>query len=113
MTRRVEVVALKSPTLPPATTTNCLFLGDENFAIVDPASPWQDEQNRLTQKVRARASEGFFPSRILLTHHHHDHIGGVNALRDTFGLQVIAHPRTAELLSGRIEVDGFLEEGDV
>jgi ribonuclease/clavin/mitogillin len=109
----VESLALKSPTLPPATTTNCYFLGDQDFAIVDPASPWPDQQARLLEALGALSKEGRKAGFILLTHHHWDHVAGVQALRLETGLPVVAHPRTAELLAPGIVVDRFLEEGDV
>jgi glyoxylase-like metal-dependent hydrolase (beta-lactamase superfamily II) len=112
MNSGVEVLALRSPTLPPATTTNCYFLGDQDFAIVDPASPWLEEQERLLGHLEALKSRGRRPACILLTHHHYDHVAGVTALREATALPVVAHPRTAELLAERIPVDRTLEEGD-
>ena len=112
MRSSVEVLALKSPTLPPATTTNCYFLGDKDFAIVDPASPWEEQQQCLLDALEERARLGRTAASILLTHHHNDHVGGVNALRAETGLPVFAHPRTAELLAGQIAIDGVLNEGD-
>ena len=112
MRSSVEVLALKSPTLPPATTTNCYFLGDVDMAVVDPASPWKEQQQCLLDTLEKMARVGRAASCILLTHHHHDHVGGVNALRAATGLPVFAHPRTAELLAGDIQVDGLLNEGD-
>ena len=80
---------------------------------MDPASPWPQEQERLLAVVEKRAEAGVHPSCIVLTHHHHDHVGGVMALKQQTGLRVLAHPRTAELLAGSVEVDDFLGEGDV
>lgn len=75
------VLPVRTPTLPPATHTNVYRLGD---TVVDPASPDPDEQAR----VRAWAGP---VRRILLTHHHHDHIGGVAALVAATGAEVWAH----------------------
>lgn len=113
MKRCVERVALKSPTLPPATTTNCLLLGHKEYAIVDPASPWKEEQERLLAVVQQRLEEGIKPACIALTHHHHDHVGGVMALKEQIEVPVVAHSRTAKLLAGKVEVDHFLNDGDV
>lgn len=78
----IEVLPVRTPTLPPATHTNCYRVGR---TIIDPASPWPEEQARL----RAWAGD---VERILLTHHHHDHVGGVEALRAATGAPVCAHP---------------------
>jgi ribonuclease/clavin/mitogillin len=108
----VTSLPLKSPTLPPATTTNCYFLGDQDFAIVDPASPWPDEQARLLAAIDARRKLGQNPGFILLTHHHWDHVAGVQALQAATQLPVVAHARTAELLAPELLVDRFLDTGD-
>ena len=75
------VLPVRTPTLPPATHTNVYRLGD---TVVDPASPEPEEQER----VRAWAGP---VRRILLTHHHADHIGGVDALAASSGAEVWAH----------------------
>lgn len=115
--RSVETVApgvgrieVRTPTLPPATHTNAVLLGRDRLTVVDPASPWPDEQARLVAEL---ASLGTV-ERIVLTHHHADHVGGVEALRAALGdVPVVAHPVTAELLRGEIRVDATLGEGDV
>lgn len=78
----LRVLPVRTPTLPPATHTNTYRLGD---TVIDPASPWPDEQERLRDWL------GGGVRRILLTHHHHDHVGGVEALRDLTGAEVWAH----------------------
>jgi len=108
----VEIIALRTPTLPPATHTNCVLAGREAAVIVDPASPYPDEQERLRLHLEARMAEGVALSRIVLTHHHMDHVGGVEALREAFDVPVAAHALTAELLKGRVRVDEFLADGD-
>jgi glyoxylase-like metal-dependent hydrolase (beta-lactamase superfamily II) len=57
----------------------------------------------------ARADrDGIDVQRILLTHHHFDHVD-VAEYRARFDVPVVAHPRTAELLDGG--VDETLEDG--
>jgi hydroxyacylglutathione hydrolase len=50
---------------------------------------------------------------ILLTHHHGDHVQGVDRYRERFGAPVVAHPWTKEALAGSVEVDRTVDEGDV
>ncbi len=76
-----DVLAVRTPTLPPATHTNCYRLGD---CVIDPASPYPEEQERLRRWAGPIR-------RVLLTHHHHDHIGGVEELVATTGAAVWAH----------------------
>lgn len=98
---RVEV---RSPTLPPATHTNAWVLGAERVTVVDPASPWPEEQEALASALAPLSVE-----RILLTHHHVDHVSGAEDLRARTGAPIVAHPITADLVD--FEVDEFLEEG--
>lgn len=97
--RVVSVLPLLTPTLPPATHTNCYRVGR---TLIDPASPWPEEQARL----HAWAGP---VDRILLTHHHADHVGGVEALRAATGAPVYAH-RDSRL---PFAVDGWLQDEEV
>lgn len=107
----IAVVAVRTPTLPPATHTNTYVVGHDSLAVVDPASPYPEEQQRFVQALRAT---GLAVERILLTHHHHDHVGGVSALQAAFpGLKVWAHERTRQRLEGTIDVDVLLDDNDV
>src|SRR5215213_9140204 len=116
--RRIEFlpgfvcVPLRTPTKPPATTTNCYVVGCRDFVIFDPGSPYEDEQEVLGEFVKELMADGRRPRQIVLTHHHPDHVGGVESLREQFGLNVAAHRLTAEALEGRVRVDQFIEDGD-
>ncbi len=105
----IQVVPLRTPTLPPATHTNCVVLGERQVIIVDPASPYREEQQRLLQWLEAGQREVLA---IWLTHHHLDHIGGVEFLRKELSVPVLAHPTTAQRLAGTVAIDDYLYEGD-
>lgn len=116
--RRVEfqpgvvLFPLPTPTLPPAAYTNCYLLGFEEAVLVDPGSPNTDAIGGLLEALAAAAEQGRRVRAIWLTHHHPDHVGGVEAVRRALGVPVLAHRATAERLAVRgIEVDDFLEDG--
>ena len=54
---------------------------------------------------------------ILLTHHHHDHVVGVEKLAEHFDVPVLAHPACKELVgdvvTGTIDHGDVLETGDL
>jgi len=120
-TRRIEFhpnyicFPVRTPTKPPATHTNCyLIYTSEEILIVDPGSPYEDEQQALGQAVDDLIAEGRTVREIVLTHMHPDHVGGVNALKKYLGEQtkVAAHQLTAEPLTETIRVDRLIEDGD-
>ncbi|MFL5893957.1 MAG: MBL fold metallo-hydrolase [Thermoleophilaceae bacterium] len=53
---------------------------------------------------------GVSVSRLLLTHHHHDHVSEAADAKDRYGLEVVAHPSEAELLGD--VVDRTIEPGE-
>lgn len=92
----VLLVPLRTPTLPPATHTNCYVVGTSDLAVVDPGSPYAEEQERLAALLDELASEGRTVREIWLTHHHRDHTGGLEALHERWRVPVRAHPLTAD-----------------
>lgn len=104
---------VRTPTLPPATHTNCYVVGGDELVVIEPASPYEDEQRDLDDFIDGLVGEGRRVREILLTHHHIDHVGGVNQLRNRLGVPVAAHRITAERLRDTVQVDRFIEDGDV
>lgn len=105
----IRVLALRTPTLPPAAHTNVYLVGPETgpVAVVDPGSPYGDQQAILDEELGKLGI-----ARVLLTHHHGDHVGGATHLATTWNVPIAAHPATARRLAGRVEVTELLDDGD-
>jgi ribonuclease/clavin/mitogillin len=105
----IRVLALRTPTLPPAVHTNVYLVGPEGgpVAVIDPGSPYPEEQAALD-----RALASLPPVAVLLTHHHGDHIGGAAALAERWSVPIVAHAATARRLAGRVSVTELVEDGD-
>jgi glyoxylase-like metal-dependent hydrolase (beta-lactamase superfamily II)/8-oxo-dGTP pyrophosphatase MutT (NUDIX family) len=107
--RGIRLFALRTPTLPPATHTNCYVLGNRELLIVDPGAEDESECERLFSFLSVLASEGMTPTAVFLTHHHMDHVGGVSAVKQKFRLPIWCHQKTASRLierADRILMDG-------
>ena len=105
---------VRTPTRPPATHTCCYIIhNSKEMLIVDPGSPWEDEQEALAACVDEMIAEGRQVREIIITHLHPDHVGGVNALKAHLGgrVPVAAHAKTAEALND-IHVDRLIEDND-
>ena len=60
--------------------------------------------------IRALEQEGWALTDILITHHHHDHVGGVGELKQKYGCRVVApHDKTTAIAN----VDLRVGNGDV
>jgi hydroxyacylglutathione hydrolase len=69
------------------------------------------DSNGVTDPLVERAErEGTEITHVLLTHHHWDHVLGVEDLAKRFGVPVLAHPECAELLDG--QVTDTIDDGD-
>jgi len=106
---------VRTPTKPPATHTNCYIVGSREFVVIDPASPYPEEQDALASCVDDLQREGRTIREIILTHLHPDHVSGVGALVEHLRekVPVAAHRLTKEALEGSVRVDRLIEDEDV
>ena len=106
----IRVLALRTPTLPPAAHTNVYLVGPDvgPVAVVDPGSPYPEQQAVLDAVL-----EQLPISTVLLTHHHGDHVGGAAALAARWGVPIAAHAATARRLEGVVEVTRAIADGEV
>jgi endoribonuclease LACTB2 len=119
--RRIEFLPgyicfpVRTPTKPPATHTNAYLVGKDEFVVIDPGSPYEEEQAALATCVDELLAAGQTVREIILTHHHPDHVAGTEALRAHLGsgrVPVAAHRLTAEMLGNQVRVDRFIADGD-
>lgn len=100
----------RTPTLLPATHTNSYALGGRDVLLVEPATPYEDEQREWIAWARELASSGRNIVAIITTHHHPDHVGGAALLSKELGLPVWAHDLTASRID--VPVARRLADGD-
>lgn len=97
------VLPLRTPTLPPATSTNTLVVAGERVVVIEPATPHADERGVLDDVLAELAAEGRELAEILVTHHHVDHVGYADELRERHGVPIVAHPATASRVGFAID----------
>lgn len=113
----IYLCALRTPTIPPATHTNCFIVGGDELIVIDPGSPYAEEQARLDAVLDRFLAQGRKLREIVITHLHPDHIGGVMHLAEKYNLPVAAHRLTAEAIGtqvgGEVRIDRLIEDGEV
>jgi glyoxylase-like metal-dependent hydrolase (beta-lactamase superfamily II) len=107
----VSLFAARTPTLPPATDTNSYALGEREVILVEPATPYEDEQRAWVDWARGLAGTGRTPVALFATHYHSDHVGGVDVLARELGLPVWTHEETARRI-GPEKVGRQLKDGE-
>jgi glyoxylase-like metal-dependent hydrolase (beta-lactamase superfamily II) len=93
----VDVIMVRSNTLPPAKHTNCFVIGDGGSQatrlVVDPAPRDDDELDRLYTQVRGRVDA------IFITHHHIDHSERANVLARRCDVPVLLSADTQQRIA--------------
>jgi glyoxylase-like metal-dependent hydrolase (beta-lactamase superfamily II)/8-oxo-dGTP pyrophosphatase MutT (NUDIX family) len=106
----VLMIPLHCRGLPPTTHTNAYLVGDNPAYLLDPGPDDAAEQARLFDLLDERLRGGRLGG-VVLTHQHPDHVGAAAACAARYRAPVVAHPKTAAALAGRVAVDRRLEDG--
>lgn len=105
----LQLFPVRTPTLLPATHTNSYALGARQLLLVEPSTPYEDEQRAWVEWARALSSSGRELVAVVATHHHPDHVGGAALLSRELGLPLWAHAETAARIAAPVTrhlVDG-------
>ena len=100
----ISILAVKSATLPPATRTNALLLGDFEATklLVDPSPNSEEEFQCLLNTIENKILDAVF-----LTHHHPDHHQFSNQLARLRNLPIILSQDTHQRLTLKYGRDYF------
>lgn len=107
----INVLALESNPLPPATHTNCMIVGSRELYVIDPGTDHEHEFDHLKTQIEHQLMLGGRVAAVLLTHSHRDHIGAATWLRTEFDVPIWSHRETNRQLE--FDVDEFLNEGQL
>tara|TARA_B100001287_G_scaffold192981_1_gene163167 strand:- start:1116 stop:2627 length:1512 start_codon:yes stop_codon:yes gene_type:complete len=103
----VEVVPIRTATLPPADHTNCYLVGDPegDFIIIDPAVRYREDMESLADAVERHDGQ---PVAFAFTHSHSDHLADMDLLKEAFDLPVWG----SEFTSKSVNCDRILRDGE-
>ena len=116
VTTNVQMFPARTPTLPPATHTNSYAIGSREVILVEPATPYDDEQRAWLDWARALPSHDRTPVAIFLTHHHADHVGGAATFARELDLPLWAHEATRARLhktDESVQIARNVEDGEI
>ena len=97
----VEVVPVRTATLPPADHTNCYLVGDPDgdFIIVDPAFRHREGMEKVAEAVERHNGKLVA---IFYTHGHSDHMADKGLLKEAFDVPIWSASKSAD----RVLTDG-------
>lgn len=109
--RGITLIPVKSPTILPATHTNCLIVGEEALYVIDPGAGNDEEVQHLCRQIDHLVQLGGKVVAILLTHSHTDHTRAADELRQRYDVPIMAHSAVDAQLS--FKIDRHLQDDEV
>ena len=82
-----------------------LIEGSSDLTLVDAGAP--RAAPALIQEIKDNGFSIKDVARIIVTHAHPDHVGGISALQDVHPVKVYAHPKELPVLAGRRNIPTF------
>lgn len=105
-----DIVPLETPPLPPEIPTNTFLVGWKRFVVIDPAPRRENQRKHLFDVIDRRLEVGDDLLAVVLTHHHPDHVGALDAVVERYRSPVWAHTVSGHLLA--LKLDRELSDGD-
>ncbi|MEC9353145.1 MAG: MBL fold metallo-hydrolase [Planctomycetota bacterium] len=99
----IEILPFHCPPLPPSLPSSTFLVGARRFLVLDPSPSGEEEQRHLLKAIENRIAAGDQPEAIVLSHHHIDHVGALEAVLERWDLPCWGHRRTGELLKRNFE----------
>jgi ribonuclease/clavin/mitogillin len=109
--RGITLVPIKSATIPPATHTNCIIVGEESLYVIDPGASDEPELRHLGRQIDHLIELGGRVEAVLLTHSHPDHTAAAEDLHHRYDVPIMAHSAASAQLPFKIHRE--LRDGDV
>jgi glyoxylase-like metal-dependent hydrolase (beta-lactamase superfamily II) len=103
---RIVPVVLIERSMSDQWLSNAYLVADEpggRAVIIDSGAPPEP-------LIEAIDRHGVTPEKLLLTHHHHDHVAENHVYKERYGVEILAHPLEAQQL---MDVDRAIEPGEV
>jgi ribonuclease/clavin/mitogillin len=98
-----DLIPLETPPLPPEIPANAFLVGWKRFVLVDPTPRRERGQDHLFAVMDDRIASGDSLAAVVLTHHHPDHVGALDAVVARYRAPVWAHPITGKLLDRKLD----------
>lgn len=103
----VALLPLRTATLPPATETNAVLVGERELALIDPGPVDETERAMLDRQLDHALAGGGRLRAVLLTHGHGDHAGAAAYVAARYGAPVWVHEAAG------VAADRFIGDGEV
>ena len=103
---RIVPVVIVERSMSPQWLSNAYLVADEpggRAVLIDSGAPPEP-------LLEAIEKHGVTPEKLLLTHHHHDHVAENHVYKERFEVEILAHPFEAQRLA---DVDRAIEPGEV
>jgi glyoxylase-like metal-dependent hydrolase (beta-lactamase superfamily II)/8-oxo-dGTP pyrophosphatase MutT (NUDIX family) len=109
--RGIHLIPVRTATLPPATHTNCVVVGEEDLYLIDPGAVEDSERAHLQDHIDHLVAVGGTLRGVVLSHSHPDHTAAAVHFRALYDVPILAHAETDRQVD--FPIDRYLEDEEV